>query len=72
MNVQNLRTSLTTLIDAAVISGDLAAAPINVPQTVGDLVGLLGGAEVAGIQFAKDEAWNAKVATAVQTGRSVA
>jgi hypothetical protein len=68
MNATNLKASLTTLVNSAVASGDLASAPLNVPQTVNDLVGVLSGAEMAAVQAAKDRVQNNLVAAAVRQG----
>ena len=50
MNATNLKASLTTLVNAAVANGDLAAAPLNMPQTVSDLVAVLSAAEMVAVQ----------------------
>ena len=61
MNATNLKASLTTLVNAAVTSGDLAAAPASTALTVGDLVGVLQAAEMASVQHNLDVAENNRV-----------
>ena len=60
MNVTNVSTDLTNAINTAVTNGDLTA-PLNIPQTVSQLISVLSARELEAIQTAKDLAANAAV-----------